>query len=95
MPDNIRQLLDQEANVTSPNVCKGGALKDVYPGIANFDCTCFAQKVRDYRVADYTQRGDRIVGVLAGGRLNLNPTIGNLLQPVGNPQADFKACAVR
>jgi hypothetical protein len=93
MPDNIRQLVDQEANLGAPNACKNGALEGVYPGIANFDCTCFGQKMRDYRMVEYMQRGDRMLAAQAGGRLVLNPPIGQLLQPVGNPQVDFKACA--
>ena len=95
MPDNIRQLVDQEANVNALSVCRNEGLKDAYPGVTNFDCTCFAQKLRDYRMAEYMQRGDRMVAVQAGGRQVLNPQIGQLLQPVGNPQVDFKACAVR
>jgi hypothetical protein len=95
MPDNIRQLVDQEANVNALSVCRNEGLKDAYPGMTNFDCTCFAQKLRDYRMAEYTQRGDRMVASQAGGRQVLNPQISQLLQPLGNPQVDFKACAVR
>ena len=59
-----------------------------------YDCACFAQKVRGYRMRQYEQDGDKMFVV--GGRMgkkSLYPPLVSLLSR-GGPKVDFKSCAL-
>ncbi len=50
MPAEIRRMIDEEVPRGVRYVCEEGALNGVYPGVTNYDCTCFGQKLREYRI---------------------------------------------
>jgi hypothetical protein len=104
MPAPVRQLIEDEATRRVADICNenntnarifnpqkpaGSPLQDIY------DCSCYEQKVREYRLREYEERGDGMV-------IN-NPRLGPQLDPPlaivlltyqGSTVVDLTSCAV-
>jgi hypothetical protein len=93
MPADLRRLIEHEATSTAADICRGGNLRGSYgqPG-DSFDCSCFTQKVREYRLKQYERDGTKMVGMSHAGP-QLNPDLGILLVPRNNPELDFRSCS--
>jgi hypothetical protein len=94
MPPDLHRLIEHEATSTAAEICRGGNLRGYYGQSGNsFDCSCFSQKVREYRLKQYEQDGMKMVGMSHAGPA-LNPDLGILLLPRSSPTLDFRSCAL-
>lgn len=100
MSAEVRQAIETEATAGAPSFCRNGGLTAAYPHALGttptYDCACFAQKVRAYRMREYDQVGEKMLVIMSPGTLRkgLDPQLAGLVSPRGNPTLDFKSCAL-
>jgi hypothetical protein len=93
MPADLRRLIEHEANGKAAEICSNGNLRGYYEQSgSSFNCSCFSQKVREYRLKQYQEQGMKMVGMAHSGPV-LYPDLVSLLLPRNSPVLDFGSCA--